>query len=73
MGMMSAIWSSGRLQECACVAASRVGATNELSLPLLGLFLEVGTVKTKVLRCISLALFFELGVELGGLDGVEVV
>ena len=61
------------LQECACLAASRVGASNELSLPLLGLFLELGTVKMRVLRCRSLALFFELSVELGGLDGVEVI
>jgi hypothetical protein len=69
VGMMSAIWSLGRLHECCRLSVSRVGATNELSLPLLGLFLEVGTVKMRALCCRSLALFFELG----GLDGVEVV
>jgi hypothetical protein len=41
--------------------------------PLLGLFLGVSTVKMTALCYRSLALLFKLGVELGGLDGVEVI
>jgi hypothetical protein len=42
VGMMSAIWISDRFKTLRVFSVSQVGAINELSLPLLGLWKEVG-------------------------------